>query len=267
MFGRNKDEDSKMKGQSSVAIGSRQEHKNYLESLNSSPEMTQSFETLVSSLHLLSQSRPLRTVLVTSTQPGEGKTIVTVNLALTMVLMGKKVVLLDGDLRMPRLHRIFQLNNTLGLADILSGRLGVQEVIQTVTVTNGNTNNELKLSVIQSGIVASNLFNPKGTLKLKEMIENLKNVYDVTLFDSPPILAVNDGLLMAPLVDGVILVLNTGAVAEQDAKRAKERLTQVGANILGVVMNRFDEELHGPGSHPYSSYYYTKNPRENRTPV
>jgi len=91
--------------------------------------------------------------------------------------------------------------------------------------------------------------------KLREAVEYLRAVYDVVLFDSSPILSVSDALLLAPMVDGVILVLNTGIVAEKDAKRAKDRIEQAGGHILGVVMNRFNEKLHGKSYHPYYGYY------------
>jgi capsular exopolysaccharide synthesis family protein len=229
--------------------------KNYLRFLNSNPEMGQSYETLLSSLHLLNTPQPLKTILVTSTQPEEGKTTVTLNLALTMMLVGKKVLVLDTDLRKPRFHQLFKLENTQGLVDILTRNECIQDMVQVVHITDSASEHKQTLSVITSGRVPSNSFNAIGSPKLKEVMEYSRNVYDVVLCDSAPVLTVSDPLVLAPMVDGIILVLNAGAVTEKDAQHAKERLEQAGGYILGVVMNRFDEKLHGPGFHPYYGYY------------
>jgi capsular exopolysaccharide synthesis family protein len=230
-------------------------YEDFLQFLNSHPGIAQSYETLLSSLHLLNSTRPLQALLVTSAQPGEGKTTVTVNLALTLTLAGKKALLLDADLRKPRIHQIFKLENTLGLTDIIHGTLGVQDVIQGVKVTDGRPENEHSLSVITSGRIPPNSFHAMGSPHLKEAIAYLKNVYDVVLVDSPPTLSVSDSLLLAPIVDGVILVLSTGVITEKEAQRAKERLREAGGHILGVVLNRFQEKLHGDAFHPYAGYY------------
>ena len=230
-------------------------YEDFLEALNSRPEMARSYESLMSNLHLLHSTRPLTTILVTSTQPDEGKTTITANLALSMVLGGKRVLILDTDLRKPRIYQVFKLENTQGVADILTGSLNAQDVIQVVEVANDPPKNQSTLNVITSGRVSPNSFNVMESPKLREAIEYLRAVYDVILFDSSPLLSVSDALLLAPMVDGVILVLNTGIVSEKDAKRAKDRIEQAGGHILGVVMNRFNEKLHGKSYHPYYGYY------------
>ncbi len=230
-----------------------------LQRLTSDQEVAHSYETLLSSLHLLNSSRPLRSILVTSTQPEEGKTTVTINLALTMMLAGKRVLIVDADLRKPRIHRILELDDTRGFADLLAGNLSVQDVIQVIERTSGAPQPEYILSVITSGRVSPNSFNLLASPKVKAAIEHFTEMFDTVLLDSPPALSVSDSLLVAPVVDGVILVLNTGAVSEKDAERAKERLEQAGGHILGVAMNRFSEKLHGPSFHPYHSYYLSRN--------
>ena len=231
-------------------------YEDILQLLNTSSETAQSYETLLSSLHLLNSTRPLKTILVTSAQPEEGKTTVSINLAFTMMLANKKALIIDTDLRKPRLHQILKLENMLGFADILNGSQDVKNVIQSVNVTNDTPERNQILSVITSGRVSRNSFNTMGSPKLRDAIEHLRNDYDIVLLDSSPVLSVSDSLLLAPLVDGVILILNTGVVTEKDAKSAKERLEQAGGHILGVVMNRFNEKLHGPGFHPYYGYYH-----------
>jgi capsular exopolysaccharide synthesis family protein len=227
--------------------------------LHSSPEMAQSYETLLSSLELLNSTRPLKAILITSAQPEEGKTTVSINLALTMMLAGKKTLILDADFRRPKLHQILKVENTQGFVDILTGSRDVQDLIQVVKITDHLPENKQTLDAIASGKVATNSFKLMGSPRLKEAIEYLRNQYDVVLIDSSPVLSVNDPLFLAPMVDGVILVLNTGVVTEKDAKHAKERLEQARGHILGVVMNHFIEGVHGPGYHPYQGYYLNEN--------
>ncbi len=211
----------------------------------------------MSSLYLLESSRRLKTILLTSTQPEEGKTTLTINLALTMMLSGKKVLILDADFRKPTIHKMLGLVNTRGFADVVTGILEVQDIIeveQVLEVTDPLEHKQ-RLSVITAGNASPNSLKPLGSPKVREAIEYLTTVYDVALLDSPPVLSVSDPLLLAPMVDGVLLVLNTGIVTERDSKIAKARLEQAGGRILGVAMNRFDETLHGPGFHPHRNYY------------
>lgn len=221
----------------------------------SDPKAAHGYDALFANLELLSRARPAKIILVTSTQPEEGKSTIALNLALTMMLHGKNVLLLDGDLRKPQLHRSLQVRNAPGLADILSGAVGVQETIQKVNVASDSAAQALTLNVIPSGKGPRALFNPKGSTKLHETFEYLRSFYDVILVDSPPILAVNDGLFFVPIVDAVLFVVHPGVVTEKDAKRAKERILQAGGHIVGAVMNRFTEGVHGEGYHPYDDHY------------
>jgi capsular exopolysaccharide synthesis family protein len=224
--------------------------------LKSNSEFGQSYEALLGNLQLLSVSRPCGTILVTSTQPEEGKSTVTLGLALAMMLVGKKVLVFDSDLRKPRIHQLLGLDNKRGAADVMDGSLGVQDVIQALEIADSaSPGNKQTLGVITSGKVSPNALQLVANSKLKIDLDKLKTLYDCVLLDSAPVLAVSDPLLLAPLVDGIIIVLSPGAVTEKDAKLAKERLEQAGGHILGVVMNRFNEALHGPGFHPYNDYY------------
>jgi capsular exopolysaccharide synthesis family protein len=203
--------------------------------------------------------------LLTSTQPEEGKTTVTINLALTMMLAGKRILIVDADLRRPRIHHILNLADTGGFADLLAGKLGVQDVIQVLELASDTGQDDYILSVITSGRPSPNSFKLLASPKVKEAIVHFTETFDTVLLDSPPALSVSDSLLLAPMVDGVILVVNTGAVTEKDARRAKERLEQAGGHILGVAMNRFSEKLHGPAFHPYHSYYLSRHSSRDRS--
>ena len=226
-----------------------------LQLLKSSPETAQSYETLWTRLHLLNSSKPLTTLMITSTQPEEGKTTVTVSLGIAAMLEGKKALILDADLRRPRIHEIFKLEKEPGFADVLTGTQSVEEIIRRIEITNDSPREKGTLNLITSGRVSPTSFNAMASPRLKDAIGRLKNDYHAVLIDSPPVLSVSDSLVLAPIVDGIILVLNTGVVTETDAKLATKRLEQAGGRVLGVVMNRFDEKLHGPGVHPYQSYY------------
>ncbi len=256
---------------SSKTEGPGLKYEGFLRLLQSRPEMLQSYETLMISLQLRKSSGSLTSILVTSTQPEEGKTTVSVNLAITMTFSGKKVVLIDADLRKPRLQQIFQLNNTVGFSDVVSSRIGFHDAIQIVSSSGNDPGGRRGLHVITSGGTTANALGLMDVGNLRERIEQLAKEFDMVIIDSPPVLSVSDPLMIAPIVDGVILVLNTGVVMERDAKCAKQRLEQAGARLLGVVMNRFSEKRHGPGYHPYHGYYY-QDPRsryshEDETPT
>ena len=226
-------------------------------SLDRSREAVLAYETLVTNLQVLGASQPLKSILVTSSQPGEGKTTVTVNLAVALALAGKSVLIVDADLRKPRIHEVLGLENNRGTVELLAGNMNVAEIdelprIVELDIAPGY--NQKNLEVIPSGAVPSD-FSAAGFQKLRGALDYYRTRYDVTLIDSPPVFCVNDPVLLAPLVDGVILILNSGVVTENDVRRAKVRLEQAGGRILGVVMNGFDEKLHGPGFHPYHAYY------------
>lgn len=223
--------------------------------LNADPLVSDGYDTLMSSLLILSANRPLSSVLVTSVQPEDGKTTTTLNLSLAMMRAGKNVLLMDADFRRPRLHALLGLENTRGLVDVLAGITGVQDVIRTVTVPDEGSGTARTLSVITSGSECTSVLHVLGSPKTKETIESAARLFDLTLLDAPPTLAVSDALLLAPMVSGVVLVMDTGRVTEKDARRTRERIEESGGHILGVVMNRFDEERHGPGLHPYRGYY------------
>jgi non-specific protein-tyrosine kinase len=228
-------------------------YRDFLRLLASAPEIAQSYENLLTSLELLSSGRPLKSLLVTGTQPEDGTTTVAVNLALAAVLAGKKVLLLDANFRTPQLHRIFQVENQRGLADILSGGLS-QDVTQTVSISVAEDGPQRFLTLVTSGgTVSANVLTAIRTPEFAKALLTLVADYDLALVDTSPVLTAGDTLLFAPAVDGAILVLNAGTTAEEDAALAKERIRQAGGNVLGVVLNRFDEKTHGSSLYPYSS--------------
>lgn len=235
-------------------------YKEYLHLLTSDPGIEHAYQTLLDSFYLPNWNRPLKVLLVMSAQPEEGKTTVTVILALTAMMAGKRVLLIDADLRKPKVHELLRVDNKVGLGDFLAGQVGVHDAIQAVEISPGSSDGIARsLSVITSGSApATNTLLSMETPKLKGLLEELAPQFDLVFLDSSPALSVTDPLFIAPMADGIILIVATGLVTEKDAKRAKEWIEQAGGRILGVVLNRFNEKLHGPGHHPYYQGYYGK---------
>jgi capsular exopolysaccharide synthesis family protein len=229
-------------------------YRDLLRLLASAPEIAQSYENLLTSLELMSSGRPLKSLLVTGTQPEDGTTTVAVNLALTAALAGKKVLVLDANFRTPQLHQIFQVENQRGLADVLTRGALSHEVAQTVPISVAEDGPQGRLTVIASGgTVSASALTAIRTPEFAKALQTLVADYDLALVDTSPVLTAGDTLLFAAAVDGAILVLSAGTTAEQDAALAKERIRQAGGNVLGVVLNRFDEKSHGSSLYPYSS--------------
>lgn len=226
----------------------------FLSLLVASPQIDHCFDALMGSLYQLSGAHPLKTVLVTSTQPEEGKTTVVLSLAIKMALARKATLIIDADCRKPRVHRILSLENENGLSTISGGQAGPLAYVHRVELPHTGTH----LDVLTSGKGPATPFSGDGRHNLQAVIEEVKRQYDMVLIDSPPVLAVSDAMFLAPLVDGIILVLNTGTVSERDARVAKRRLEEAGGHLFGAVMNCFDESLHGAGFNPYHRYYAGK---------
>lgn len=223
--------------------------------LDPNSDTARAYETLVSSLAMVSARQPLKSLLLTSVQPEEGKTTVAMNLALTMARAGRNVLVLDADLRRSRVHQLVDVDRAPGFAELIAGTVGVLDVIRAVKFPRGRAGSSETLSVITSGQPSSSTFAALGTATVKEIITATVSRYDLVIVDAPPVFAVNDPQLLATAVDGVVLVLAMGRVSERDAARAKAQIEDSGGHFVGVVMNRFEEQLHGPGVHPYSSYY------------
>lgn len=207
-----------------------------------------SCETLVGSLQLLPLKQPPRILLVTSTQPQEGKTTLAVNLALYLALTGRSTLLADADLRRPGLHRMFGLDASPGFADLLVGEAEREEVVRRVRIRDAD---DLPLEVIPSGVDTGHAFGRMEPSRMETVFVALAARREFIVIDSPPVLAVSDALMLAPVVDGVVLVVRAGAVREDDARLAKQRVERAGGEVLGIVLNGLDERAHGPSYHSY----------------
>jgi protein-tyrosine kinase len=189
------------------------------------------FRTLRSRLYQVSGMRPLRKVLITSTLPGEGKTFVAINLALSIVRQpDKRVLLIDADLRVGGGHEVLGASNSRGLSDYLQGTSDEFEVIQKDAGSN--------LCFISKG---SHVSNPSELLlgdRMKTLLDRMTPAFDWVILDSPPILAVHDPSCLADLCDGVVMVVRAGATSEDGARKAAAEFRD--KHLIGVVLNQVD---------------------------
>jgi capsular exopolysaccharide synthesis family protein len=211
---------------------------------NPKSPISESYRSLRTSVQFANVDRNTKTILVTSATPGEGKTTTLCNLAVAMVQNGHKVMVVDCDMRKPRVHKLFELSNRKGLADMLLRGEAPDGYVQHIP--------ELDLDVITAGHVPANPSELLHAKAMKELVASLRETYDYVFFDAPPVVPVTDATIMSTYIDGVILVVASGSVETEIAKRAQEALSTVGANVLGVVLNKIPMD----DPRAYSSYYY-----------
>jgi capsular exopolysaccharide synthesis family protein len=189
---------------------------------------SEAYRTLRTNIQFSSLDRPLQTLLVTSTAPDEGKSTTLANLAVTMAQAEQRVILVDCDLRRPTLHTLFGLSNDVGLTSMI---LSQEEAppLQETGVPG--------LSLLASGPLPPRPADILGSRRMEAVIARLRAEADIVLFDTPPVVAVTDAAVLATKVDGVLLVFQAGKTSRDRARRARQMLEKVKANIIGVVLN------------------------------
>ncbi len=213
---------------------------------NPKSPVAEAYRTLRTNIQFSNVDGDLQTICVTSSGPGEGKSTTISNLAETFAQAGNKVVLLDCDLRKPHIHKIFKLVNTKGVTTLLSGQGEIEDVTQIT---------ESELTVITSGPIPPNPSELLGSKRMKNLLDDLKKIYDIILIDAPPVGLVTDAALLSAIVDGIILVVASGKTDIDGAKRAKQLLENVGARILGVTMTMIPVSKKGYYGYQYYGYY------------
>lgn len=194
------------------------------------------FRTIRTNIKFSMPGEPLKTILITSSTPGEGKSTNAANLGVVFAQEDKRVLIIDGDMRKPTLHHTFKTFNKVGLSNILARRSALHEAVQETFVVG--------LDVITSGPIPPNpaeLLSSKG---LDALLQQVKNDYDIIIIDSPPLLSVTDAQILANKCDGTILILNTGVVDKRAVKKAKALLAASHTKILGVVLNNYKTPSH-----------------------
>ena len=188
----------------------------------------EAYRTLRTNLQFASLDRDLRTLLVTSAAEGEGKTTVVANLGVALAESGSRVLLVDADLRRPGLHRVFDLPLTPGLSNALLAEETDPTVLETGVAG---------LSVLSAGDPPPSPGEFVASSRLQRLLSQLRSTFDYVLLDTAPVTLVADAAVLAPSVDGVILVVSAGKTKRDLVRRAREQLEVVGARVLGVVLN------------------------------
>ena len=218
--------------------------------------ISESYRHLRTSLLLSSAGKPPKTILVTSSQPAEGKTTTGINTAFMLAQTGAEVLMIDCDLRRPRLHAQFELPNAKGLTTWLSGEKDLEGLIQQ----SGKAPN---LKVLTSGPVPPNPAELLGSDEMRKLLNILSEQYSHIIIDSPPAISFTDASILSTMVDGVILVVHGGRSSRAVVRRAKQQLLDVGAHIFGVVLNNVKVETH---DYYYSGYYSNYYPSDADAP-
>jgi capsular exopolysaccharide synthesis family protein len=203
----------------------------------------EAYRVVRTSMLLSAAGNPPKTVLVTSGQPGEGKTTTVVNTAISLAQLGASVLIVDCDLRKPSVHKVFGLEHSKGLSTYLSRDIDVDELITKLQIPN--------LSVLPCGPIPPNPAELISSERMKGLLRALCQRYDHVLIDSPPLIHVTDPVILSSLVDGVILVVHGGKSTRAVTQRARQELAAVGAKVFGVVLNNVDVRRDG-----YDDYYY-----------
>ncbi|MDY6853516.1 MAG: polysaccharide biosynthesis tyrosine autokinase [Thermodesulfobacteriota bacterium] len=237
--------------------------------------LAESYRKLRTNIHFANFENEVKTILLTSSSPLEGKTTTVVNLAVAMAQSGKRVLLVESDLRKPMVSKIFGINKAPGLTDyimgnqewqsivrtsvdFMTGAMGIEEFIQTPGIDN--------LNIFTSGSIPPNPSELLSSKKMDDFISQARESYDTILFDSTPTLATADAPILASKLDGTIIVYHVGQIARGALRRTKVQLDNTNANVLGVILNKLQTEI-SPGYMEFScGSYYAYGGEEKNTP-
>ncbi|URZ03574.1 CpsD/CapB family tyrosine-protein kinase [Clostridium felsineum] len=209
--------------------------------------IAEAYRTLRSNIQFSSFDKEMQLILVTSSGPGEGKSTTSSNLALAMAESGNSVLLIDCDLRKPSVHKKFKISNYDGLSNVLAGHIKFEEA---------NHWYNKNLCVLTAGKIPPNPAEMLASKRMKEFLAESRGTFKYIILDAPPVIAVTDPQVLSTMADGVILVVSSGVADIEAAKRAKELLENVNANIIGSVLNRVKIESRRGY---YGSYYYEED--------
>ena len=211
---------------------------------NPKSPIAEAYRGIRTSIEFSNLDKDLQVITVTSSMQNEGKSTVLANLAVSFANLDKKVLIMEGDLRNPSVHRMFNISNIKGLTDILLQNKVFADCVHCTDVKN--------LHVLTCGAIPPNPSEMLSSKKIRDFIKSLREYYDYVFIDAPPIGIVTDAGIISTYTDGCIFVVGAGEADIEMAKVSKERLEKVGANILGVVLNKFESS----GASGYYNYYY-----------
>jgi succinoglycan biosynthesis transport protein ExoP len=206
--------------------------------------VAEAYRTLRTNIEFVSVDAPIRTLLVTSSMPGEGKTTTAANLAVVFAQAGRRVLLIDADLRKPGVHLVFDMPNTQGLTTLLrSDEVSLDAIAQVAEQDN--------LRVLTTGPLPPNPAELLGSQRMRAILERLKAGSDLLIFDSPPLQAVTDSAILSSFLDGTLFVIDTGHSRRRAVSLGREALDRAGAKVLGAVLNRIPVSVDAQ----YADYY------------
>jgi len=199
--------------------------------------VSEQFKILRTNIEFSSLDYEIKTIVVTSSLAGEGKSTVVSNLAVTMAISGKQVVIVDCDFRKPTIHNRFSLSNSKGLTNILIQNREIDKIVITTNIPN--------LYVIPCGPICPNPSELLGSKKMKEFLNELTTRFDIVLIDTPPVLYISDAQIVSALSQGTIIVTAYGKTEKKSLLIAKEKIEKVGGTVLGVVINKIPGKYNG----------------------
>ena len=212
---------------------------------------TEAYRNLRTNLRYSSIDKTIKSIAVTSSEPGEGKSSVAGNLALSLAQNGSLVIVIDCDLRRPSLHRKFGISNSKGITDVLIGNFKVDEVISVI---------EDRIYMVPAGPIPPNPSEMLGSKSFQVLIDELKKKYDYVIIDTPPVRVVTDAQIISAKADGTLLVVRSGISKEKQILDTLKELRKVNSNMLGIVLNGSEEKRKAY----YSSYYYEGKGKKNK---
>lgn len=204
----------------------------YIEVIHNSKSIaSESFKTLRSNIQFSNYGQSIKTIVVTSSNPNEGKSEVSINLAASLAQQNKKVLVVDADMRKPTQHKIIESKNTVGLSKFLLREVGA-EAIQHLNILDVN------LDVLTSGPIPPNPSEMLASVTMEQSLKAFADYYDYVIIDTPPLLAATDAQVLARIVDATLLVVDIKKSKKRQIVEARKRLDNVGARLLGTVMNK-----------------------------
>jgi capsular exopolysaccharide synthesis family protein len=213
--------------------------------------IAQAYQMLQANLKFLSSDEPLKAIVVTSSVPKEGKSEVSANLAASMAQVGRRVLLVDADMRHPSQHHLWELTNSVGLSNVIVGEADFNTTVQEVMP---------KLDVLTAGVIPPNPVALLDSKRMALLMETFSKKYDFVIVDTPPLAGIADAPILGKMADGILLVVRPGVVDATSAKAAKEFLARSGQNVLGLVANGVIIK-----NEPDSYFYYTKDQYKEQT--
>ncbi len=219
---------------------------------DSRSSLAEAYRQLRTSILLSTAGHPPKTLLITSSLPSEGKTTTATNTAISLAQTGAKVLLIDADMRRPRMHSVFEIENGDGLSTLLSSEFDQHDIARVVKYDE-----RTKLNLLTSGPIPPNPAELIGSEQMANLLKMLQEQYTHVVVDSPPIASFTDAVLIASMVDGVILVVHSGRCSRQVVRRSRQILTDISAKILGVVLNNVN--LRSQDNYYYYQSYYHRD--------